>query len=61
MYMYIAVACDLNEFQCLNGLCIPNDYLCDEYNDCSNGEDEQNCNIKRYELRQHSLFYSYTP
>lgn len=32
-----------NEYTCLNGECIPDSWLCDGVNDCSKGEDEQNC------------------
>jgi low-density lipoprotein receptor-related protein 1 (alpha-2-macroglobulin receptor) len=35
--------CSFNEFQCQNGTCISFDLLCDEQNDCQNGEDELNC------------------
>lgn len=35
--------CNWNEFQCNDGKCIPQNYLCDGGNDCNNGEDEYNC------------------
>lgn len=37
--------CAPDEFRCLSGLCIPEDFLCDEKNDCPDGSDELHCNI----------------
>ena len=53
-YMYIHVSiqpftyseCDEDEFQCPNDLsrrCFPLTYLCDDFIDCDDGFDEQNC------------------
>ena len=32
--------CRNDEFRCNDGDCISNDYLCDNFQDCSNSEDE---------------------
>ena len=36
-------SCSKDQFKCLNGTCIPFSLLCDEENNCQNGEDEFNC------------------
>ncbi|MBI4981493.1 LDL receptor domain-containing protein, partial [Candidatus Woesearchaeota archaeon] len=33
------------EWQCNNGKCIPQSYVCDGEEDCSKGEDEKNCSV----------------
>lgn len=33
-----------DDFDCMDGNCISRDKLCDGYNDCSNGDDEEGCN-----------------
>ena len=41
-----AGACSDDDFQCPEEegvICIPRTYLCDFYNDCRDGSDEQNC------------------
>ncbi|XP_031838991.2 sortilin-related receptor [Nomia melanderi] len=35
--------CKENRFQCMNGFCIPNAWVCDGTNDCPSGEDELRC------------------
>ncbi len=35
--------CDENYWQCSDGKCIYDGWLCDGSNDCLNGEDEDNC------------------
>uniref|UniRef100_A0A182QTE4 Sortilin-related receptor n=1 Tax=Anopheles farauti TaxID=69004 RepID=A0A182QTE4_9DIPT len=35
--------CGLHEFRCDTGTCIPKRFVCDSYNDCPRGEDEENC------------------
>jgi len=35
--------CSSDQFQCPNGLCIPDGWLCDGDNDCGDNADEQNC------------------
>ena len=35
--------CDSSEFQCDNGDCVPGSYECDDYNDCGDNSDEENC------------------
>jgi sortilin-related receptor len=39
--------CRPNEFRCDAGACILKRYVCDGYNDCAKGEDEQNCPTNR--------------
>ena len=36
--------CENDEFQCLNGYCIPDYYICDGYEDCEDGSDEHIAN-----------------
>jgi len=40
--MYDA-GCNSDEFQCPDGHCISNSWLCDGDNDCGDNADEQNC------------------
>merc|ERR1711874_26931 len=35
--------CGINEFQCKDGTCIQNDWICDTEDDCGDMSDEQNC------------------
>ena len=35
--------CSPSDYQCNNGMCIPQGWLCDGANDCPSGEDEFNC------------------
>lgn len=35
------MACD--GYTCYDGACVPSRWVCDGDNDCSGGEDEQNC------------------
>ncbi|XP_055591990.1 sortilin-related receptor-like [Uranotaenia lowii] len=35
--------CGLHEFRCDTGLCISKRFVCDGYEDCTKGEDEDNC------------------
>ncbi len=38
------VECQSNQFACASGIkCINPSYVCDTYNDCEDGSDEQNC------------------
>ncbi|KAJ8875156.1 hypothetical protein PR048_023049 [Dryococelus australis] len=38
--------CQRNEFQCSDGSCIDKTQLCNSYDDCSEGEDESNCDVR---------------
>ena len=37
--------CDDSEFQCNNGNCITASWECDDYDDCGDNSDEQNCGM----------------
>lgn len=37
------VNCTTDQFECNNGLCIPESWLCDTDNDCIDSSDELNC------------------
>ena len=40
--------CELgSEFSCNDGSCVPLEYKCDWFNDCSQGEDEVDCKALR--------------
>ncbi|XP_026849508.1 uncharacterized protein LOC6603014 isoform X2 [Drosophila persimilis] len=39
------------EFDCQNGICVPQDSVCDGFNHCGNRLDESNCNHLGYEVR----------
>lgn len=36
-------ACHIGQFRCANSLCIPANFHCDGYHDCSDESDETNC------------------
>ncbi|KAE8631853.1 hypothetical protein XENTR_v10001329 [Xenopus tropicalis] len=42
----LPVTCLTNQFQCMDGACIPALWLCDGDKDCPNGEDEVSCSKK---------------
>ena len=35
--------CRPEQFTCFNGQCIPQGWICDDSEDCTDGSDEQNC------------------
>jgi len=41
--MMMCTACDSDQFECDTGACIPDSYVCDEFNDCDDFSDEQGC------------------
>jgi hypothetical protein len=40
---FLLIECGLSEFQCGNGNCIPESYICDDDNDCLDNTDESGC------------------
>lgn len=38
-----SVICQHGKFRCSDGTCIPREGVCNRRNDCSNGEDEEDC------------------
>uniref|UniRef100_W5KSA7 Membrane frizzled-related protein n=1 Tax=Astyanax mexicanus TaxID=7994 RepID=W5KSA7_ASTMX len=40
--------CSPDQFACATGECLHQDWLCDGWNDCADGADEQNCNNSTY-------------
>lgn len=36
-------SCQSDELQCASGHCIPENWICDGQNDCTNGSDESDC------------------
>jgi len=42
--------CDYDQFSCRNGRprCIPESYVCDNYNDCSDASDESDCHAGHF-------------
>ncbi|XP_071819905.1 uncharacterized protein [Apostichopus japonicus] len=38
------ITCLSSQYECYNGTCIPDSWICDGYYDCAFGEDEYNCN-----------------
>jgi len=42
-YILFTVGCASNQFECQDGTCIPNTWLCDNQSDCKGGKDEVGC------------------
>ena len=37
--------CEYDEFECDNGNCISQSYVCNDFNSCGDNSDEQNCGM----------------
>ncbi|KAL6422754.1 hypothetical protein ACFW04_010753 [Cataglyphis niger] len=48
--------CREHQFQCYNGDCIENAWICDGSNDCPSGEDEQHCEQTHASCRENDQF-----
>jgi len=44
LFVYAEVACLPTYYSCGDGNCVRERFICDGYNDCDNGGDEQDCN-----------------
>ncbi len=44
VFLFNINACNSSEFGCSNGICIPRFERCNMRSECSDGEDEKNCN-----------------
>lgn len=42
-YLTTPIACASDEFRCGNGRCIPENWICDDDDDCHDGTDERGC------------------
>ena len=53
--------CGKDQFQCDNGLCIPEEHVCDGIADCETGEDEQHncCKLSLDRLKTKYCMYLY--
>ncbi|XP_054168279.1 sortilin-related receptor-like [Oppia nitens] len=47
--------CGPDRYQCLNGQCIWDSWLCDSQKDCESGEDEENCNFGPKNCSEHEF------
>lgn len=43
IHLQLLVRCDDDEYRCADGTCIPEERLCDQLRDCSDGADEEQC------------------
>lgn len=50
--------CRSDEFKCLNGRCITNNWKCDKRNDCGDKSDEANCSSAACDTHQFKCAYS---
>ena len=48
MYSIYSIDCPEHDFQCPSGRCIPTEYLCDSFDDCLDGADEDQDCCKSY-------------
>lgn len=42
-FLQLEITCLSSQYECYNGTCIPDSWICDGYYDCAFGEDEYNC------------------
>jgi hypothetical protein len=45
MNVLLLAACKEDEFTCANKYCIPKSNRCNDFNNCQDGSDEQNCHM----------------
>lgn len=48
---YIEGECDDNEFQCFDGICVPDTQLCDASPECKLFEDERECGKSKIKFK----------
>lgn len=55
VYLSVNQSCSGNEFTCSSGRCIPQDWVCNDLNDCGDDSDEKGCgesvSVKKQNLK----------